>query len=320
MSANVAIILPTFNRADYVLDAVASAIGQTYRAWEMVIVDDGSTDNTREVLASLSDPRIRVIHLKQNAGVSAARNAGIKATTAPIIATLDSDDFWFPNHLQECVDFLDENPDIDLVGTHALITDDDGCSTRNCPLPTNAGDVYSYSLLRCAHLHCTVVMRRAAIEAVGGYNERLRKYDDLDLWLRLRAANKRAANLPTSTAVVRESPQSIMRGAGMQVAIHGDIQMIGRGINAELGENPDSEIGLRIAHLANHNPLPGNNGVCRPALQALKRKYPDCRLIYEVEASIKAAWLRNTTAWRLGRFLWRAAVPASTRARVPGMV
>jgi len=99
LSPKVSIVVPTYNRADFLPKAIQSVLNQTYRDWEMIIVDDGSTDNTEEVVKGYKEERIRYIVHKYNLGLSAARNTGIKNSRGKYIALLDSDDEWFPEKI-----------------------------------------------------------------------------------------------------------------------------------------------------------------------------------------------------------------------------
>jgi glycosyltransferase involved in cell wall biosynthesis len=107
--SRVSIIMPTYNRADTVLRALASVRAQTFPDWELHIIDDGSTDGSRRMLAAERDPRIKV-HLEDHRGVADARNKGLAESTGDYVAFLDSDDEWFPHHLELCVAFFKEFP------------------------------------------------------------------------------------------------------------------------------------------------------------------------------------------------------------------
>lgn len=115
----ISIILPTYNRADTIIRAIRSAQAQTFSDWELIVIDDGSTDTTAEVLASVAEARMVVIR-QPNGGMTLARNAGIKVARGEYLAFLDSDDEFLPFHLELCVAFLDANPDDVIVSTEML--------------------------------------------------------------------------------------------------------------------------------------------------------------------------------------------------------
>jgi glycosyltransferase involved in cell wall biosynthesis len=179
----VSIIIPTYNRAWIVRDAIDSVLGQTYTGFELVVVDDGSTDRTLEILESYRD-RLRVLR-QSNQGVSAARNRGIGASAAPLIALLDSDDIWLPDKLTVQVDFFRRNP-------AALICQTEEIWIRN-GLRVNPGKrhrkpsgmIFEPSLELCLVSPSAVMFRRELIEKVGLFDESLPACEDYDLWLRV---------------------------------------------------------------------------------------------------------------------------------------
>ena len=118
--AAVSVIIPTFNRAAKVIRAVSSVLDQRFADHEIIVVDDGSTDETEKLLHPF-EGRIRLVVHKVNQGVSAARNTGIGASTAPLIAFLDSDDYWLPEKLGVQTAFFDKNPDAFICQTAEIM-------------------------------------------------------------------------------------------------------------------------------------------------------------------------------------------------------
>ena len=179
----VSIIIPTYNRAWIVRDAIDSVLGQTYADFELIVVDDGSTDRTPEILNSYGD-RLRVIR-QANQGVSAARNRGIGASSGPLIALLDSDDIWLPEKLTVQVDFFKKHPS-------ALICQTEEIWIRN-GLRVNPGKrhrkpsgvIFERSLDLCLVSPSAVMVRRVLLEVVGLFDENLPACEDYDLWLRV---------------------------------------------------------------------------------------------------------------------------------------
>ena len=117
----VSVVIPTYNRAYIIRQALDSVITQTYRNFEIVVVDDGSTDNTAEVVQQYESDRVRYVRHERNRGCSAAYNTGIAATTGDIVALLDSDDTWKPENLARQVSFLSRHPEVDVVFTDVAI-------------------------------------------------------------------------------------------------------------------------------------------------------------------------------------------------------
>src|SRR5947208_5049800 len=115
MTPAISVILPVHNRADVLGRAIRGVLDQTLKDFELIVVDDGSTDDSASVAKSFGDPRIRIIELGQNRGGNAARNAGVRAAGAPLIAFLDSDDTYLPEKLERVVAEFARRPDLDLL-------------------------------------------------------------------------------------------------------------------------------------------------------------------------------------------------------------
>lgn len=182
----VSVLLPTYNRAQYLAQAVASALIQSYQDLEVIIVDDGSEDDTANVVGTFSDARVRYIY-QTNQGVSAALNTAWHAARGDYCAMLGSDDVWLPELLQELVPVLEADPSLAFVYARAR-----GMDARGNPLSQILGvspkfpDHGLKSLLygdTVCGLAC--VFRRACVERVGGFNESLVANEDWDLWIRI---------------------------------------------------------------------------------------------------------------------------------------
>lgn len=183
----VSVVLPTFNRERYVSEAVASVRQQDGVPWEVIVVDDGSTDGTGDVLRRLADPRVRVITRGGHGGnVAALRNAGILASRGRYVAFLDSDDRWLPDKLGRQMAALAENRHQRWCYTGFRFIDG-----RGRPLPPRglgrvaSGDIFRELLeVRLLTPTPTVVVDRALLHDVGGFDEALAQAEDFDLWLR----------------------------------------------------------------------------------------------------------------------------------------
>lgn len=176
----VSVVIPSYNYGQFVGDAVESALAQTYRPIEVIVVDDGSTDDTLLRLLPFSG-RIRVIH-QENRGLSAARNAGIKAASAEWVAFLDSDDLWHPEKLQvQMAGALKSGAD--LVGSSPT----DELPEHLDPDPRleklTVRDFLSWTPLGPS----SAIVRRSCFDTLGLFDESLRSVEDLDMWLRLAA-------------------------------------------------------------------------------------------------------------------------------------
>jgi glycosyltransferase involved in cell wall biosynthesis len=167
-----------------VAEAVASVQTQTWRDFELIVVDDGSTDATRESLAAFG-PELRLLRLARRRGVSAARNLGLQAARGEWLAFLDSDDLWLPEKLERQMGFLDEQPQTLICQTEEIWV---RRGRRVNPPQTHrkaAGRIFLRSLERCLISPSAVVLHRRLLEETGGFDENLPAAEDYDLWLRL---------------------------------------------------------------------------------------------------------------------------------------
>jgi len=176
----ISIIIPTFNRGHIVTRAIDSALSQTHDDFEIIVVDDGSTDNTREVLAPYKD-RIRYLY-QENKGVARARNKGIQEANGEYIAFLDSDDYWLPDKLELQMKYFKAHPDVDLVyGRHWKELDGRKKKLRPKGKKLAHGNIYNDVIFSSYLWMGTVVVRKNCLFKVGLFNDRL----DKDIFLRL---------------------------------------------------------------------------------------------------------------------------------------
>lgn len=198
----VSVVIPTYNRAERVVVAVSSVLDQTFRDHEVLVVDDGSTDGTGEALNRFRG-RIHVIRHERNRGVSAARNTGILAAGAPLIAFLDSDDRWLSEKLETQVRFFRDHPDAVACQTQEIWM---RRGRRVNPAQRHlkpSGDIFKPSLVRCLVSPSAVMLRRSLLEEVGLFDEGLPVCEDYDLWLRI--ACRHPVHLIDEFLLVREA-------------------------------------------------------------------------------------------------------------------
>lgn len=173
----VSVIMPTYNRADFLPGAIESVLSQSYPSLELLLIDDGSTDHTREVCALY--PGIRYIR-QAHGGVSRARNLGLKAACGQYVAYCDDDDVWYSHHLQVLLQCLENRPNIGLI-----YSDLNWIHKRNSG-PLYSADFNKTRLEECNYiLSSSVLHRRECTDTVGGFDERLSCFEDWDLWLRI---------------------------------------------------------------------------------------------------------------------------------------
>ncbi len=182
----VSVVIPTYNRANLVDKSILSVLNQTYDNFELIIVDDGSTDNTADVVNSFNDERIRYILHEKNKGVAAARNTGIKFSIGDLISFLDDDDEWLPEKLEKEINVMKKSePNVGVV--YSGLCRIEGNKKTYWPEPEHIlreGNL-SNELLKRNFVHGLILIRRSCFEKVGLYDEDLRAVEDWDLNLRL---------------------------------------------------------------------------------------------------------------------------------------
>ncbi|OPX90600.1 MAG: Chondroitin synthase [Pelotomaculum sp. PtaB.Bin104] len=192
----ISVVIPTYNRADYIIDAVNSVLSQTYTNYEIIVVDDGSTDNTKLLLQPYLN-KIQYIY-QPNKGVSAARNAGIREARGEWIAFLDSDDEWLPGKLEAQIEDIDRYPKAVLSCTNISF---EGHGSKSIELFRECVSylISKTELIQNPIMHSfvctpTVLAKRDSINAVGMFDEQLTIYEDIDLWFRLSTVGEFIAN------------------------------------------------------------------------------------------------------------------------------
>ena len=207
----ISVLMNVYNVADYLPAAIESIRRQTWTDWELILVDDGSTDTSGEVCqqAAREDDRIRLIQ-QANAGIPAALNAGLKLAKGEFLARMDADDLATPDRLQLQVDYLRANPDCVVVGGQAMQIDDTGRELGSMHSPLEHDEIMSqlWQGRGSAIVHSGCMMRTSAVREVGGYQNELKVCEDLDLFLRLSETGT-LANLQKQVIIVRRHLQSI---------------------------------------------------------------------------------------------------------------
>lgn len=180
----VSVIIPTFNRARKVVRAISSVLYQTFTDYDVIVVDDGSNDGTADFLAPFRR-NIRYLSHPDNLGISAARNTGIEASRAPLIAFLDSDDYWLPEKLSVQMEFFSQNPEAVACQTEEMwIRKGVRVNPRKKHLKPS-GDIFEPSLKLCLVSPSAVMVKRSLLSEVGLFDEDLPACEDYDLWLRI---------------------------------------------------------------------------------------------------------------------------------------
>jgi glycosyltransferase involved in cell wall biosynthesis len=186
----VSIVMPTFNRLEFLPATIDSVLRQTLPDWELIVADDGSNAQTLDYLESLTrDRRIRLLRLRRSGNAGVARNSGIAAARASFLAFLDSDDLWTPNKLERQLDELRVNTGCGWSYTAFIMIDADGNplrSERNRQWTPHSGQIFEQTVRTTASIRPSSVLARAAlVREVGAFDEAIDCSEDYDLWLRL---------------------------------------------------------------------------------------------------------------------------------------
>jgi glycosyltransferase involved in cell wall biosynthesis len=183
----VSVILPTFNRANVLPRAMHSVLQQTFQDLELIIVDDGSSDNTREVVENIKDPRVKYLKHDKNAGLPAARNTGLKEARGKFMAFQDDDDQWLDKRLQVQVPLL-EGTDLDtgVVYCDSIKMEHGKRSYLYSPSRSDkSGDLYHRFLMGNFVTVIAALVKKECFQKVGMFDERLPYFEDWDIWLRI---------------------------------------------------------------------------------------------------------------------------------------
>lgn len=200
----VSIIMVAYNRDEFISEAIESILSQSYTDWELILIDDCSTDNTRLVMEryAQNDKHIRLLFNEQNLGIYKTRAKGLAVCRGKLVAVLDSDDIWCdPDKLKKQVSFLESNPEYVLVGGMAKVINENGKEIRKMIFQEKDKDIRENILLSNQFVHSTTVFKKDVAEVIGGYGE----YgigEDYDLFLKMGLKGK-VANLPEFVASYR---------------------------------------------------------------------------------------------------------------------
>jgi glycosyltransferase involved in cell wall biosynthesis len=211
--SKVDVIIPAYNAAKYLPTAIESVMAQTFEDWTIVLVDDGSTDNTAEVVAPYIKqlgPKLRYVK-QANAGLPAARNAAIRNSSSEFLALLDADDIWLSCRLVESLKAFENRPQVGLAYGFNTRIDIDGAviDTFASKQKYAEGHIAPYIYMRRVNLPCpTITFRRKCVDEVGPFDETLRATEDRDMWLRI-ALRYEVALVPKVLAHYRTSPDAM---------------------------------------------------------------------------------------------------------------
>ena len=204
----ISVVLPVRNGERFLREAIDSVLAQTFQDFELIVVDDGSSDSTPSILRGYDDPRLRMLE-RQAEGLVSALNAGLNAARAPLIARMDADDVSAAGRLERQRGRIEASPRCAMVATWSRVLDEHGRELRIEVLPVDPGDLARRLLLRNPFRHGSTLMRKDAVGAVGGYRDDYGHNEDYDLWVRLVCAGWSLAVVPEVLYGYREHPNAI---------------------------------------------------------------------------------------------------------------
>lgn len=215
----ISVLLPVLNGAEYIRDSINSVLKQSYKRFEIIIIDGGSTDGTIEIVKSFHDERIRLV-IKEGLGLPASLNLGIELAVGKYIARQDADDLSHPTRLQKQIDFLESNPDYGLLGCHAEIWLVDQPTERSLSHPASNNQLQFLTLFDAYFVHGSIIVRTDILIKLGGYptDPSRQPPEDYELWSRVVRETK-VANIPECLYVYREIPSSLSRNTNFREAL-----------------------------------------------------------------------------------------------------
>lgn len=212
MGDKISVLMGIYNCEDTLKEAVKSIQNQTHRNWELIMCDDGSTDNTYQIASKIakSDLRILLVRNKSNCGLNKTLNRCLALATGEFIARMDGDDRCVPERFEKQLKFLEQYPEFDIVSSPMILFDENGkwgqTSIIKFPMPE---DIVAGNPI----CHAPVMMRKKCIDAVGGYTEdkKMLRVEDVNLWIKLYAAGYRCYNLDEPLYLMRNDQNALHR-------------------------------------------------------------------------------------------------------------
>lgn len=208
VTPKITVLMPAYNAGKYIGEAIASVLKQSFCDFELLIINDGSIDNTAKVIESFHDSRIVLIH-QQNKGIAAALNNGLRHSLAQYIARFDADDICYPDRLKIQYEFMTAYPEYHILGSAADYMDVEGnyIFTQH-PVAHLNEEIQELKYTVCPFIHSSVFYKKEVILNNGGYNEHAYTFEDHFLWVNI-LKNQKACNLSLPLIKVRLNPESI---------------------------------------------------------------------------------------------------------------
>lgn len=260
----VTVLMPVYNGERFLREAINSILGQSFRHFEFMVIDDGSTDRSAEIIASYRDPRIRFIRNNQNTGISATLNKGIALASCELIARMDADDISHPQRLQKQFRYMQQNPGCALLSTWARVVSEEKKLIR---LERYRSNFYYYNLtFECWMYHPTIMFRKSAVEQVGAYS--MPYSEDYDLFWKM-SIHFPIANLAEPLLDYRITTSSLNLVLKNEEYARANEQNVLRNIRYYMGNN--FEMSRAAFECLRHNFKPVTDHYCpETVMEALK--------------------------------------------------
>jgi glycosyltransferase involved in cell wall biosynthesis len=289
----VSVIVPAYNAMNYLPESLDSILAQTYLDFEVIIVNDGSTDNLSEWASELTDSRVKLIS-QENRGLAGARNTGLNHAQGEYIAYLDADDLWDATKLAKQIEMLEQNPEVGLVYTWIDRIEQNGKSLGKRFKSNLSGNIWKKLLERNVISPSSAMIRRCCFDRVGLFDENLKSFvEDWDMWLRI-AACYPIKVLPEPLLQYRECPSSVSKNfQAMERSYHIVIEKAFTSASSELMFQKRKSYSRAYLHLASqslqsHQP---DYAIASNYLQQAVGHYPQIKFSREYLRLNLTVWL-----------------------------
>ncbi len=204
----ISVILPSYNAERYIVEAIDSVLRQSFSNFELLVIDDGSSDRSAELVERFDDDRVYLHRKECNTGIIGTLNLGIELARGEFIARMDADDVSIGTRFAQQIAHMDNHPSVGVLGTNFTIIDDSGRLGRSVSMPVKNIDTFWSMPFQSPVAHPTVMMRSSLVRQVGGYRESAKYAEDYDLWCRLSRVTK-IENLDAPLLLLRKHSENV---------------------------------------------------------------------------------------------------------------
>lgn len=215
----ISVIMPVYNGEKYLKNSIESIISQTFVDFEFIIVNDGSTDKTEEIILSYKDPRIKYFQ-KNNSGIVDSLNLALEHAKGEYVARIDADDISDGSRLEVTYNYCKEH-DVVLLGTHAILIDEKGTESGELTYPPLlSSEIRKYSILHNPFIHSSILIKRSVFDEVGKYKKLYKHVEDYELWTRVIYKHK-CENIPQDLLKYRIHSKQITKRFNLKMRLIG---------------------------------------------------------------------------------------------------